>query len=77
MKEEKFSHTRKLLHWWKCGGGKLQSHRGEHSNKGAEDKAERFAHRGSEPTSTYQPERLLCSPARAGGGWELRLRLRR
>ena len=28
-------------------------------------------------TSTHQPERLVCSPARAGGGWELRLRLRR
>ena len=24
-----------------------------------------------------QPERLVCSPARAGGGWELRLGLRR
>ena len=56
-------------------GGKLQSHRGEHSNRGAEGKAERFPHRGSVPTSTHQPERLLCSPAGAGGGWELRLGL--
>ena len=28
------------------------------------------------PTSTHQPERLVCSPAGAGGGWELRLELR-
>ena len=47
------------------GGGKLLSHGGECSHGGAEGKAER-----------YQPERLVCSPAGAGGGWELRLRLR-
>ena len=47
---------------------KLRSHRGERSNRGAEGKAERFPHRGSLPTSTHKPERLLCSPARAGGG---------
>ena len=53
-------------------GGKLWSHGGEHSNRGAEGKAERFPHRGSVPTST---ERLVCSPAGASGGWELRLGL--
>ena len=58
------------------GGGKLQSHGGEHSHRGAEGKAERFPHRGSVLTSTHQPERLVCSPARAGRGWELRFRLR-
>ena len=74
-----FPHTRKPLHWQRRGwaGGKLQSHRGEHSNRGAEGKVERFPHRGSVLTSTHQPERLVCSPARAGGGWELRLGLRR
>ena len=56
-------------------GGKLQSHGGECSNRGAEGKAERFPHRGSMPTSTHQPERLVGSPARAGGAWELRLGL--
>ena len=59
--------------WWR---GKLQSHGGELRNRGAEGKAERFPHRGSVPTSTHQPEKLLCSPARAGVGWELRLGLR-
>ena len=65
MKEEKFPHARKHLHWWRWGwvGGKLRSHGGECSNRGAEGKAERFPHRGSVPTSTHQPERLLCSPA--------------
>ena len=58
-------------------GGKLWSHGGERSNRGAEGKAERFPHRGLVPTSTHQPERLVCSPTGAGGGWELRLRLRR
>ena len=59
------------------GGGKLRSHRGERSHRGAEGKAERFPHRGSVPTSTHQPERLVCSAIGAGGGWELRLGLRR
>ena len=82
MKEEKFPHTRKPLHWqrWGLGGGggeKLQSHGGERSNSGAEGKAERFPHKGLVPKSTHQPGRLVCSPTWAGGGWELRLGLRR
>ena len=79
MKEEKFPHTRKPLHWWRQGsaGGKFRSHGGERSNMGAGGKAERFPHRGLVPTSTHQPERLVCSPAGVGAGWELRLRLRR
>ena len=54
-------------------GGEIRSHGGERSHRGAEGKAERFPHRGSVPSSTHQPERLVCSPAGAGGGWELRL----
>ena len=57
------------------GGGELWSHGGERSNKGVEGEAERFPHRGSVPTSTHQPERLVCSPSGAGRGWELRLGL--
>ena len=56
-------------------GGKLQSHGGEHSNRGAEGKAERFPHRGSVPSSTHQPERLVCSLAGVDGSWGLRLGL--
>ena len=61
--------------WW--GVGELWSHGGECSNSGAEGKVERFPHRGSVLTSTHQPKRLVCSPVRAGEGWELRLRLQR
>ena len=79
MKEEKFPHTKKPLHWWRRGvaWGKLWSHGVECSNRGAEGKVERFPHRGSVLTSTHQPERLVCSPTGAGGGWELRLGFRR
>ena len=80
MKEEKFPHTRKPLQWQRRGLGskrKLQRHRGEHCNRGAEGTAERFPHRGSVLTSTHQPERLVCSAAGSGGSWGLRFRLRR
>ena len=80
VKEEKFPHTRKPLRGRRLlggGGGKLRSHGGERSNRGAEGKAERFLRRGSVPTSTHQPKRLVCSPTRVGQGWELRLGLRR
>ena len=79
MKEEKFPHTRKPLHWWRwrVAWGKLWSYGGEHSSRGAEGKAERFPHRGSVLTSPHQPERLVYSPAVVGWGWELRLRLQR
>ena len=68
MKEERFPHTRKPLHWQRRRGA-LRSHGGERSNRGAEGKAERFPHRGPVPASTHQPERLVCSPAGEGGGW--------
>ena len=70
VKEEKFPHTRKPLHWQRqgVGGGKLWSHRGERSNRGAEGKVEQFLHGGLVPTNTHQPERLVCSPAGAGWG---------
>ena len=80
MKEERFPHTRKPLSQAETAGGgerEVRSHGGERSNRGAEGKAERFPHRGSVPTSTHQPESLVCSPAGAGGGWELRLGFRR
>ena len=54
--------------------GKPLSHGGERSHRGVEGKAERFLCRGSVPTSTHQPERLVCSPAGVGrvGGAEAR-----
>ena len=78
MKEERFPHTRSSFAGGDCGwrSGELRSQRGERSSRGAEGKVERFLHRGSVPTSTHQPEMLVCSPAGADGGWELRLGLR-
>ena len=58
-----------------AGAGEVRSHRGKRSNRGAEGKAERFLHREWVLTSTYQLERLVCSPAGEDGGWELRLGL--
>ena len=57
-------------------GGELRSHGGEHSHRGVEGKAERFPHGGSVPSSTHQPDRLVCSTTGVGRGWELRLGLR-
>ena len=72
MKEEKFPHTTKPLHWRRWGVGRegqLQSHGGERSNRGAEGKAERVPQRGLVLTSTDQHERLLCSPeGKVGAG---------
>ena len=59
---------------WRGGTFRATEER-ECSNRGAEGKSERFPHRGSVPTSTHQPERLVCSPAGKGGSWELRLAL--
>ena len=77
MKEETLPHTRKPLHGQRLrvAEGKIWRHGEERSHRGAEGKVERFPHRGVVPTSTHQPERLVCSPARVGGGWELRLGL--
>ena len=78
MKEERFPHTRSPFTGGDCRRrrGELQSQGGEHSHRGAKGTAERFPHRGSAPSSTHQPKRLVYSPAGAGGGWELRLGLR-
>ena len=78
MKEEKFPHTRKPLHWQGLGveGEALEPQRRmkqqECRGQSREIPAQRMV-----PISTHQPERLECSPVGVGGGWELRLRLRR
>ena len=79
MKEDKFPHTRRPLHWWRWGGGREGSFGAteESSATGLQRAKWRDSHTGSEPTSTHQPERVVCSPTAAGRGWELRLRLRR
>ena len=79
MKEDKFPYSRKPLHWWTWGVG-----RGEPSEpqrraqqQGCRGQSREIPAQRSVPTSTHQPERLVCSPARVGGGWELRLGLQR
>ena len=80
MKEERFPPTRKCLHGWRLRaveGGSFGATEESGATRGAEGKAERSPHRGLVPTSTHQPERLVSWPASMGGGWELRLGLRR
>ena len=79
MKEERFPHTRKPLHWWRWGvaGGCFRAMEESTATGVPKGKEERFPHRRSVLTSTHQTERLVCSPAGAGGGWGLRLGLRR
>ena len=78
MKEERFPHTRKPLRGQRLLGveGGSFGATEESAAQGVEGKAERFPHGGSVQSSTHQPERLVCSPTGAGGGWELRLGLR-
>ena len=79
MKEERFPHTRKSLR-----GRRLQVAEGGSFGAMEESAAtgvRRAKQRDSRTAarcqgSTHQPERLVCSPARAGGGCKLRLRLR-
>ena len=70
MKEERFPHARKPLHWRRPGlvVGNLQSHRGEHSNRGADRKV-RDSHTGvsADQHSTALEACLLTHQ----GGWGL------
>ena len=59
------------------GGGGSFGATEESAATGVQRAKQRDSRRGSAPTSTHQPERLVGSPAGVGGGWELRLRLRR
>ena len=69
MKKERFPHTRSPFAGRDCGWqrGEASEPRRRAQHRGAEGKAERFPHGGSAPSSTHQPERLVCSPAGAGG----------
>ena len=56
-------------------GGASKPRRSETAATGVRRAKRRDSRTGSVPTSTHQPERLVCSHVRAAGGWELRLRL--
>ena len=70
MKEEKFytlgsPFTGGDRVWWGGSFGAME----ENAATGmAEGKVGRFLHRVLVPTSTHQPEKLVCSPTRADGG---------
>ena len=71
MKEERFPHARKPLRGRRllvAEGGRSFGAAEERQQQGVEGKSERFPHGGSAPTSTHQPERLVCSPAGTGRG---------
>ena len=79
MKEERFPRTRKSLRGQRlqvAEGGSFRATEESTTTGVRRAKRKRFPHGGSAPTSTHQPERLVCSPAGAGGCWELRLGLR-
>ena len=76
MKEEKFPHTRKPLHWWRWGwaGGNFRT-----MEKSTATGVQKAKLRDSIAEDQCQPAltRLVCSPAWAGGGWGLRLGLQK
>ena len=79
MKEEKVPHTRMSLHWWgwEEGGGESLEPRKRAQQQGCRGQSGEIPTQRIVLTSTHQPERLVCSPAGAVWGWELRLRLRK
>ena len=78
MREEMFPHTRTPLHWrrWGVGTGEAADPQRRVQQQGCRRQGREIP-TGSVPTSTHQPERLVCSPAGVSGGWELRLGLQR
>ena len=81
MKEERFPHTRKPLRGRRLQVAEGRSFRAteESAATGVRRAKQRVSHteaRCRAALSIHQPERLVCSPAEAGGGWRLRLGLR-
>ena len=69
MKEERFPHTRKPLRGQRlrvAEGGSFGATE-ESTATGVQRAKQRDSLTEERPTSTHQPERLVCSPAGAGG----------
>ena len=79
MKEEKFPHTRKPLHWRRWGGWQGESFRAtEESAATGVQRAKRRNPTQRIGADQHSPAREACLLTRqAGGGWELRPRLQR
>ena len=69
MKEERFPHARKPLHQrrLRVAEGESFGAAEESTATGVRRPEDRFPHRGSVPTGTHQPERLVCLPAGVSG----------
>ena len=79
MKEEKFPHTRKPLHWLRwgwVGGGSFRATE-ENAATGVQRAKWRDSHTEDPCRLSLTGLRGLSSHQLGGGGWELRLRLRR
>ena len=74
-KEERFPHTRSPFTGRDCGWrrGEASEPRRRAQPQGCGGQSGEIPAQRIGATSTHQPERLVCSPAGAGGGWELRL----
>ena len=75
MKEEGFPHTRKALRrrrWGVVAGEALEPRR-RAQQQGCRGQSGEIPAQRSGANQHSQTERVVCSPARAGGGWELRL----
>ena len=76
VKEEKFPHTRKPLQWWRWGvgrGGEASEPWRRAQQQGCRGQSGEIPVQRISANQHSQTERVVCSPARAGGGWELRL----
>ena len=70
MKEERFPHTRKALRGWRlreAEGGSFGATEESAATGVQRAKRRDFCTEDLWLTSTHQPERLVCSPAGAGG----------
>ena len=75
VKEEKFPHTMKPLHWWgRCGGGSFKA-----TEESTATRVQRAKQKDSCTEDWSRPAftslTLVCSPTCAGGDWELKLGL--
>ena len=80
MKEEKFPHTMKPLHWQRQavqggGGSEASEPQRRAQQQHCRGQSRENPAKGIGADRTYQLERLVCSPAGAGGVWELKLGL--
>ena len=77
MKEERFPHTKKPLHWWKQGwvGGESSEPQRRAQEQGCRGQSREIPAQRIYADQHSPAETLVCSLAGACGGWEQTLRL--